>query len=49
VVPARAEFGMDPIRRRDRVIDVTVGRRFFRAWLAEAVDGLRHAAERATV
>jgi uncharacterized protein YndB with AHSA1/START domain len=44
-----AEFGMDPIRRRDRVIDVAVGRRFFRAWLGEAVDGLRHAAERATV
>ena len=44
-----AEFGMDPIRRRDRVIDVAVGRRVFRAWLAEAVDGLRHAAERPTV
>jgi len=39
-----AEFGMDPIRRRDRVIDFTVGRRFFRRWLDEAVDGLQRAA-----
>jgi uncharacterized protein YndB with AHSA1/START domain len=40
-----AEFGMDPIRRRDRVIDRTVGRRFFRRWLDEALDGLKSAAE----
>jgi uncharacterized protein YndB with AHSA1/START domain len=40
-----AEFGMDPIRRRDRMIDFTLGRRFFRRWLAEAVDGLRRAAQ----
>jgi len=40
-----AEFGMDPLRRRDRVIDMTVGRRFFRTWLLEAVDGLKRAAE----
>jgi hypothetical protein len=44
-----AEFGMDPIRTRDRVVDITVGRRFFRSWLQEAVEGLRGAAERATV
>ena len=44
-----AEFGMDPIRRRDHVVDKTVGRRFFRRWLDEAVDGLRRAAERAAV
>jgi uncharacterized protein YndB with AHSA1/START domain len=45
-----AEFGIDPLRRRDRVIDLTVGRRLFRGWLAEALDGLRSAAEeRATV
>jgi uncharacterized protein YndB with AHSA1/START domain len=44
-----AEFGMDPLRRRDRVIDVAVGRRFFRRWLVEAVDGLKRAAkQRAT-
>jgi uncharacterized protein YndB with AHSA1/START domain len=40
-----AAFGMDPIRRRDRVIDFTIGRRFFRRWLVEAVDGLRRAVE----
>ena len=39
-----AEFGMDPIRRRDRVIDFAVGRPFFRRWLGEAVDGLQRAA-----
>ena len=45
-----AEFGMDPIRRRDRVIDFAVGRHFFRRWLGEAVDGLqRAAAEHSTV
>ena len=38
-----AEFGMDPLRRRDRVIDGTVGRRFFRRWLAEAMEGLKRA------
>jgi Polyketide cyclase / dehydrase and lipid transport len=38
-----AEFGMDPLRRRDRLIDATVGRRFFRAWLAEAMDSLKAA------
>jgi uncharacterized protein YndB with AHSA1/START domain len=45
-----AEFGMEPIRRRDRVIDFTLGRRFFRRWLVEAVDGLKRAARaRSTV
>jgi uncharacterized protein YndB with AHSA1/START domain len=43
-----AVFGMDPLRRRDRLIDATVGRRFFRSWLAEAVDGLKLAANRRT-
>ena len=28
-----AEFGMDPMRPRDRVFDFTLGRRFFRRWL----------------
>ena len=41
-----AAFGMDPLRRRDRLIDFTVGRRFFRRWLAEAVDGLKSAVNR---
>lgn len=40
-----AEFGMEPLRRRDRLIDSTVGRRFFRRWLVEAVEGLRRAAQ----
>lgn len=40
-----AEFGMDPLRRRDRLIDATIGRRFFRRWLAEAMDGLKRAAK----
>lgn len=41
-----AEFGMDPLRRRDRLIDATVGQRFFRRWLAEAMDGLQRATSR---
>src|ERR671919_2705969 len=41
-----AEFGMDPLRPRDRLIDAAVGRRFFRRWLAEAMDGLKRAAEK---
>jgi uncharacterized protein YndB with AHSA1/START domain len=40
-----AEFGMDPLRPRDRVIDATIGRRFFRRWLSEAIDGLNQASE----
>lgn len=40
----KADFGMDPLRPRDRVIDFAVGRRFFRRWLLEAVDGLKQAA-----
>jgi uncharacterized protein YndB with AHSA1/START domain len=41
-----AVFGMDPVRPRDRVIDATVGRPFFRRWLSEAMDGLKSAALR---
>lgn len=37
----KAAFGMDPLRRRDRVIDFTLGRRFFRRWLTEAVESLK--------
>jgi hypothetical protein len=45
-----AAFGMEPLRRRDRLADLTVGRRFFSRWLAEAVDSLKSAArERTTV
>jgi hypothetical protein len=41
-------FGMDPLRRRDRVIDSAIGRRFFRRWLAEAVESLKRTASGAT-
>jgi hypothetical protein len=39
-----ATFGMDPVRRRDRVIDAMIGRRFFRRWLVEAMESLDRAA-----
>ena len=42
-----AEFGMDPLRPRDRLIDATIGRRFFRRWLTEAVESLQRAALKA--
>jgi hypothetical protein len=38
-----AEFGIDPKRRRDRVSELTWGRRFLRRWLVEAVAGLKRA------
>jgi uncharacterized protein YndB with AHSA1/START domain len=38
-----AEFGIDPIRRRDRMSELTWGRRFLRRWLVEAVTGLKRA------
>ena len=38
-----AEFGIDPIRRRDRLTEFAGGRRFLRRWLGEAVAGLRRA------
>jgi hypothetical protein len=44
-----AVFGMEPLRPRDRLADITVGRRFFSRWLAEAVESLKSAAcERTT-
>jgi uncharacterized protein YndB with AHSA1/START domain len=38
-----AEFGIDPIRRRDRVTALAGGRRFLRRWLVDAVAGLKRA------
>jgi uncharacterized protein YndB with AHSA1/START domain len=38
-----AEFGIDPIRRRDRVSELAWGRRFLRRWLTDAVAGLKRA------
>ena len=40
-----AVFGMEPIRPRDRLIDITIGRPFLRRWLAEAVESLRRSAK----
>lgn len=40
-----AAFGMDPIRRQDRVFDAIAGRRFFRRWLNQALDSLKGAVE----
>jgi hypothetical protein len=45
-----AAFGMDPLRGRDRLIDFTIGRRFFRRWLVDAVQSLDRAVrQRSTV
>lgn len=43
-----AVFGIDPIRRRDRLIDATIGRRHLRRWLAEAVESLKSAVTQPT-
>jgi uncharacterized protein YndB with AHSA1/START domain len=42
-----AGFGMEPVRRFDRLFDPIFGRRFFDRWLAEAVDALKRAASEA--
>jgi hypothetical protein len=39
-----AEFGMNPVRRGDRLFDAVAGARFFRRWLDELVDSLKRAA-----
>ncbi len=41
-----AVFGLEPVRRRDRLADLTIGRRFLRRWLSEAVMSLESSAER---
>lgn len=38
------EFGMDPQGLADRVFDAVAGKRYFRNWLEDALDGLREAA-----
>ena len=38
------EFGMDPQRPADRIIDVVSGRLYFRRWLSRSVEALRVAA-----
>ena len=42
-----AGFGLDPVRRLDRLFDATFARRFLDRWLTEAVDGLRRVASKA--
>jgi len=45
-----AEFGLDPKTAATRVFDVVAGRRYFRSWLDQSIEGLRRAArEQVTV
>jgi uncharacterized protein YndB with AHSA1/START domain len=37
------EFGMDPVRTRDRILEKTVAKPYFRRWLAESLKGLEEA------
>jgi hypothetical protein len=41
-----AEFGLDPKTAATRVFDVVAGRRYFRRWLEQSIEGLRQAAAR---
>jgi hypothetical protein len=44
-----AEFGLDPQRVGLRVFDMVAGRRYFRRWLEQSIEGLRRASsERAS-
>jgi uncharacterized protein YndB with AHSA1/START domain len=40
-----AEMGMEPNRMTMKAFDALVGKRFFRAWLRETLDGLEQAAQ----
>lgn len=37
------EMGMDPTRLRYRLMDLTIGRRYFEAWSRQSLDALRNA------
>jgi hypothetical protein len=39
-----AEFGLDPKNAKTRVFDAVAGRRYFRHWLDQSIEGLRRAA-----
>jgi hypothetical protein len=39
-----AEFGMDPRTVGTRVFDALAGKRYFRHWVGQSLDGLRTAA-----
>jgi hypothetical protein len=44
-----AEFGLDPQKPGVHVFDLVAGKRYFRRWLEQSIEGLRHAArERVT-
>ena len=38
------EFGMDPLGVRYRIIDMTVGKLYFRRWLEQSLSALEEAA-----
>jgi hypothetical protein len=38
-----AEFGMDPSSVKTRVFDAVAGKRYFRRWLEQSIEGLREA------
>jgi uncharacterized protein YndB with AHSA1/START domain len=38
------EMGMEPRKLRYRLVDATIGQRYFRKWSEESLDGLRDAA-----
>ncbi len=40
-----AEFGMEPLALPHKVFDRLAGRRYYRRWLEQSLDGLRDAAE----
>lgn len=40
-----AALGMEPVRPRDKVMDLTIGRPFFRRWLAEVMERLGQSAK----
>jgi hypothetical protein len=41
------EMGIDPVGLRYRLLDAVGGRRYFRRWLEESLEGLRSAVDRA--
>jgi hypothetical protein len=43
-----AEMGMEPTKLKMRAFDAVVGKRFFKAWLRETLDGLEEAARTRT-
>jgi Polyketide cyclase / dehydrase and lipid transport len=44
-----AEFGMDPQNMPNRVFDAVAGKRYFRRWLEQSLEGLTAAAARVPV